>query len=65
MKPELIVPDPASEVFSQISKDSEAKQNSSLISKEGEGEDDQEINVIVEERSNDFTNRKYNEKHTP
>jgi hypothetical protein len=28
-------------------------------------EDDQQINVIVEENSNDFTNRKENEKNTP
>ena len=28
-------------------------------------EDDQQINVIVEENSNDFTNRKENERNTP
>jgi hypothetical protein len=30
-----------------------------------EASNSREINVIVEERSNDFTNRKYQEKHTP
>lgn len=63
-QPPTAIQDLNSELYSQLSKGSDGPQGTSH-SISSQGDDDQEINVIVEERSNDFTNRKYNERHTP
>ena len=50
----------------QIEESKQSEDMSQEANDEAEGEgDDQQINVIVEERSNDFSNRKYIEKQTP